>query len=289
MAPVATSNPVVPDISSLKVGAKSNNIDFDEAAVSPSSTSLPRPPSFADKHEERAYLKFRLAQAFRIFGKLGYDEGVAGHITVRDPIKSDCFWVNPFGLHFSLIQPGDLLLVDHAGKILDESGPTRLLNTAAFAIHSAIHAARPDVLCAAHSHSLYGRAYSALGRELDMITQDSCAFYRDHTVYKQFNGVVLAEEEGRKIAETLGKKKNHGLLVATPSIEATLFYFVALEKSCHVQLMADAAGKTVKIGDEEAADTYKTVGSSFGGWFSGRPAFQLLEANEGVKFEYRPE
>lgn len=115
--------------------------------------------------------------------------------------------MNPFGLHFSLIQPDDLLLVSHTGEILDESGPSRLLNTAAFAIHSAIHTARADVLCAAHSHSVYGRAFSTLGKELDMITQDSCAFYKDHAVYKQFNGVVLAEEEGKNIAETLGNKK----------------------------------------------------------------------------------
>ena len=106
-----------------------------------------------------------------------------------------------------MIQPNDLLLVNHSGTILDDSGPSRLLNTAAFAIHSAIHAARPDVLCAAHSHSIYGRAFSTLGKELDMITQDACAFYNDHAVYRQFNGVVLAEEEGQRIAECLGPKK----------------------------------------------------------------------------------
>ena len=74
-------------------------------------------------------------------------------------------------------------------------------------IHSAIHAARPDVLCAAHSHSIYGRAFSTLGKELDIITQDSCGFYKDHAVYKQFNGVVLDDEEGARIAECLGSKK----------------------------------------------------------------------------------
>ncbi|KAL5476375.1 hypothetical protein ACEPAI_3475 [Sanghuangporus weigelae] len=297
MAPVATTTTVdvVPTTVPVKTKAASfdDEVHHDKSGMSTRSrTAFPRPPKFTDKLEERAYLKFRLAQAFRIFGKLGYDEGVAGHITVRDPIKTDSFWVNPFGLHFSLIQPDDLLLVSHTGEILDESGPSRLLNTAAFAIHSAIHTARSDVLCAAHSHSVYGRAFSTLGKELDMITQDSCAFYKDHAVYKQFNGVVLAEEEGKNIAETLGNKKaiilqNHGLLVATSSIEATVHYFIALEKSCQVQLLVDAAGHTVKIGDEEAADTYKTVGTSYGGWFSGGPAFQLLEANEGVRFEYR--
>jgi len=65
---------------------------------------FPRPPKFTDKYEEREYLKGRLAAAFRIFGKYGFDEGVAGHITLRDPVHPDCFWVNPFGNAFSLIK-----------------------------------------------------------------------------------------------------------------------------------------------------------------------------------------
>lgn len=137
---------------------------------------FPKPPVFEDKYKEREYLKGRLAAAFRIFGKYGYDEGVAGHITLRDPVDPSTFWVNPFGVAFSLIKASDLIQVDHDGNVID-GGEIRLLNTAAYAIHSAIHTARPDVLCAAHSHSIYGRTFCALGRPLDIITQDSCAFY----------------------------------------------------------------------------------------------------------------
>jgi len=262
-----------------------------------SKTKFPRPPKFDDKLEEREYLKFRLAQAFRIFGHLGFDEGVAGHITVRDPIKTDCFWVNPFGLHFSLIQPSDLLLVDHDCNILEESGPVRLLNTAAFMIHSEIHAARPDVNCAAHSHSIFGRAFSAFGRELDMITQDSCQFYKDHAVYTQFKGVVLDKEEGKHIAKALGSKKavilqNHGLLTVSPTIEATVLLFITLEKCCHVQLLADAAAagrgqKPVVISEEECESTFSTVGTLIGAWFAGVPEFQKLEKKEGVRYQFK--
>ena len=140
------------------------------------SIRFPNPPKFTDKHEEREYLKGRLAAAFRIFGKYGFDEGVAGHITLRDPVDPTTFWVNPFGVAFSLMKKSDLILVDHAGKIID-GGKVRLLNTAAFMIHGAVHQARPDVVCAAHSHSIYGRSFCTLGRKLDIITQDSCAFY----------------------------------------------------------------------------------------------------------------
>ena len=137
---------------------------------------FPSAPKFNDKYEEREYLKGRLAAAFRIFGKYGFDEGVAGHITLRDPVDPTTFWVNPFGVAFSLIKKSDLIQVDHNGKIT-AGGDVKLLNAAAFMIHSAVHEARPDVMCAAHSHSIYGRSFCTLGRPLDIITQDACSFH----------------------------------------------------------------------------------------------------------------
>ncbi|KAL7271491.1 hypothetical protein RUND412_005751 [Rhizina undulata] len=255
---------------------------------------FPRPPKFSDPYEERKYQKEVLAAAFRIFAKYGFDEGVAGHITLRDPVQPDCFWVNPFGLHFSLIKASDLILVDHSGKVID-GGPIRLLNTAAFMIHSAIHEARPDVMCAAHSHSIYGRTFCALGRPLDIITQDSCAFYEDHILYESFNGVVLAQEEGINIAKQLGGKKaallqNHGLLTTGKTIEEAVFWFVSLERCCHSQLLADAAaagrgGETIKIGKDEAEFTKKAIATPIAGWFSGRPMFDVIEKETGGDYK----
>ena len=147
-----------------------------EAAARGQMAKFPGPPTFTDKYEEREYLKGRLAAAFRIFGKYGFDEGVAGHITLRDPVDTTTFWVNPFGVAFSLMKRSDLIQVDHHGEIIG-GGKVRLLNTAAFMIHGAVHEARSDVMCAAHSHSIYGRSFCALGRKLDIITQDACSFH----------------------------------------------------------------------------------------------------------------
>ncbi|OAX35357.1 class II aldolase/adducin domain-containing protein [Rhizopogon vinicolor AM-OR11-026] len=263
------------------------------------SKDVPTLPTFSDAFEYRAFLKFRLAQAYRIFAKYGFDEGVAGHITVRDPIKPDCFWVNPWGVHFKLIQPELLLLIDHKGKIQDqESGPIRFLNRAAYMIHSAIHEARPEIICAAHSHTTYGKAFGTLGVPLDPITQDSCAFYEDHAVFGDFRGIVDDHEEGQAIAAALGSKKaailqNHGLLVATKSIESAVFFFISLEKCCRVQMIADQAaavrGQRPRTIDRETATlTQQVLGAEYGGWFSGIVEFQLLEHEEGKKFEYIP-
>jgi len=263
--------------------------------VSSSMQSAPRKPEFATKEEEREWIKFRLAQAFRIFAQLGFDDGVAGHITARDPIIPDAFWVNPFGLHFSLITADVLLLVDHHGNMLEESGPIRNLNRAAFMIHSALHSARPDVLCAAHTHSIYGRAFSTLGRKLDILTQNDCAFHNDHAVYNQFNGIVIDEEEGRRIAECAGPTnrsvilQNHGLITMSKSIEGTIALFKMLEETCHSQLLAYSAAagmgiKPVTISQEEAEQTHNLLGTEYALWFGGLTLFQVLEHKEQGKF-----
>ncbi|KAI0484721.1 class II aldolase and Adducin domain-containing protein [Xylariaceae sp. FL0804] len=264
-----------------------------EAAVS-GKTPFPKPPKFENPLDERQYLKERLALAFRIFAKQGFDEGVAGHITVRDPVDPTTFWVNPFGVAWPLLRSSDLIRVDHEGEIVD-GGSTRLLNVAAYMIHSAVHTARPDVQAVAHSHSIHGRAFSTLGRNLDITTQDSCAFYNDVAHYDSFGGIVLGPEEGLQIAGALGDKKaailaNHGLLTCGGSIESCVYWFMSLERCCQVQLLADAAasGKgqsTVKVSDEEAEWTYKTVGTDTAGWFSAKPTFDLMANASG--FEYK--
>ncbi|OAP63901.1 hypothetical protein AYL99_03128 [Fonsecaea erecta] len=257
-------------------------------------SKLPSPPRFNDKYDERAYLKGRLALAFRLFGKFGFDEGVAGHITLRDPVMPDHFWVNPFGLAFSEMKSSDLILVNPHGKVI-EGGANRLLNQAAYMIHHAVHTARPDVNCAAHAHSIYGRTFCAFGRELDIITQDSCMFYNDHSVYRQFKGIVLAEEEGQHIARAIGPRKacllqNHGLLTCGQTVEAAIFWFVSLDKCCRTQLLADAAANsgrgssTVKIDDEDAAFTYKSVGTPRAGWFAAQPMFDIMAKEAGSEY-----
>jgi ribulose-5-phosphate 4-epimerase/fuculose-1-phosphate aldolase len=211
---------------------------------------------------ERRYRQERLAGAFRIFARLGFDQGLAGHITARDPELPDHFWVNPFGMHFSRIKVSDLLLVNSRGEIAIGQGP---LNRAAFAIHAAIHEARPDVVSAAHTHSLYGKAWSTLGRRLDPLTQDSCVFYEDHGLFEDFGGVVYETSEGDQIAKALGTQKgvilkNHGILTAGPTVEATVWWYIAMDNACHAQLLAEAAGEPQLIPHSLAALTHQQIG-----------------------------
>jgi len=252
----------------------------------------PQKLEFSNKYEEREYIKGRLAAAYRIFGHYHLNEGAAGHITARDPIEPETFWVNPFGVDFNLINKSDLLRVDHHGKILDH-GRVKVLNKAAFVIHGAIHAARPDVLCAAHTHSVYGRAFCALGRPLDPITLESSAFYEDHVVFEG-KGVAIAEEEGNEIAQSLGDKKaallrNHGLLTVGQTIEEAVGWFYMLDRVCQVQLLADAAAQgrgdtTSKVSHEEAIYTRGVAGTSKAGHFGGSMHFDLIDELTGKNY-----
>ena len=157
----------------------------------------------------------------------------------------------------------------------------RPLNTAAFAIHSALHKARPDVNSAAHSHSMYGKTFSSLGRLIEPITQDACAFFEDHTLFDDYTGVVYESSEGDRIAEALGDKKavilkNHGLLTTGNTIDGTLWLFLSMERSCQSQLMAESVGQMERIPDDVAKLTKTQVGTDMALWASYQPLYDLM-------------
>lgn len=265
----------------------------------PSKIETPQPLSFTDRQIpvqptvelERLYRKQRLAAGYRLFARNGFDMGGAGHITARDPELTDHFWVNPAGVHFSRIKVSELMLVSHEGEIVQ--GPASLaprLNRAAFAIHSELHKARPDVIAAAHAHSTYGKAWSATGRLLDPLTQDSAAFYDDHSIFQEFSGVVLDTSEGEKIAKALGARKavilqNHGILTVGQSVEAAVWRYLALEDACRVQLLAEAAGPTKPMPEAVARHTASQVGTEIGGIYAFQPYWDIVSEEEPDLFD----
>ena len=249
-------------------------------------TSLTR-PVFADVDAERQHRKERLVAALRLFGRFGFDEGLAGHMTVRDPERRDHFWVNPMGRSFKQMRVSDLLLVDEAGAIVAGSG---LLNGAAFTIHSRIHQALPHVEAAAHTHSVYGKALSSLGCMLDPITQDACAFFDDHVLFDDFTGPVLEADEGARIARALGRKKaailqNHGLLTVGQSVDAAAWWFITMERSCQAQLLAQSAGRPISIQRDAALATREIVGSELAGYASFQPLFDVIATEQPELFD----
>ncbi|PSS23199.1 hypothetical protein M430DRAFT_97567 [Amorphotheca resinae ATCC 22711] len=247
-------------------------------------------PTFTDPLEERKWMKEHMAAAFRFFAKNGYSEGVSGHISMRDPILKDHFWMNPFAMHFSMIRASDLVLVDADGYVV-EGGAQLPINEAGFMIHSEIHKARPDAIAAAHTHGIYGKTWSAFGKPVEMISQDACNFYGKLGVYESFGGIALAQEEGRNIAESLGKDKiacilqNHGLLTVGRTVDEAAFLFASLDRACHGQLLAEAAaanGLPKKIAShKEAQYTADAVQNPHNFYTEFQPDFELIVKESG--------
>jgi ribulose-5-phosphate 4-epimerase/fuculose-1-phosphate aldolase len=261
---------------------------IDGVPLTAKAVGLDGPPTFETVAEERLQRKRSLAGALRVFGRLGFGEGVAGHITVRDPEFPDHFWVNPFGLSFRHMRVSDLILVNHQGDVVFGSKP---VNRAAFVIHAAIHQARPDVVAAAHAHSVHGKAFSALAKPLLPITQDACLFYEDHTVIADQGGAVVFDvEAGRELAAAFPTGKaaihqNHGLFTVGETVEEAAFWFISMDRSCQAQLLAEAVGTPHLIAPEHAEYTRNNTGYPLAGWFQFQPLWQEICRTDPELFE----
>ncbi len=245
-------------------------------------------PTFDSIEAERRHRQERLAGALRIFGRLGFSEGVAGHITARDPELTDHFWVNPLAMNFRHVKVSDLLLIGPDGSVVHGDRP---VNLAAVIIHAAVHDARPDIVAAAHAHSVHGKAWSALGRPLDPITQDACVFFEDHVVVNEGGGRVVFEKDGgRALAEGIGEHKaaihrNHGHFTVGHTVDEAAWWFITMERSCQAQLLAEAAGPPHLIDPEDARYTREMTGSHYAGWLSFQPLWEDIARTEPDLFD----
>ena len=138
--------------------------------------------------------------------------------------------------------------------------------------------------------AIHGKAWSSLGRLLDPITQDACAFFEDHTIFDDFTGVVYDTSEGERIARTLGPRKaailrNHGLLTVGESVDEAVWWFITMDRSCEAQLLAEAAGKPIAIDRENALVTRGQVGTHGAGWFQFQPLWQRISREQPDLFD----
>lgn len=228
-----------------------------------------------------------MALAFRVFARKDYTDGLAGHISVRDPENPHTFWTNPLAVHFGLLKASDMILVDYNGVPIG-GNMSRPANAAGFFIHSAVHRARPDVIAACHTHSPHGMAWSAFGRPLELITQDAAYLYGDaQAVYKDFGGVVFSGDEGDRIGAALGPRgkgmilQNHGLFTVGTTVEEACFLMTLMERACQVQLLAEAAAANgipkVYVPDASAKYTFENSSVPETLYWEGRPDLDYEE------------
>lgn len=188
-----------------------------------------------------------LAACYRLFDLYGLSDLTANHISARVP-GEDAFLINPYGMLYEEITASSLIKVDEGGDVLysPDFGELKYgINRAGYVIHSAIHAARPDVGCVAHTHTVAGMAVSALAEGLLPLNQTAMRFAS--AAYHDFEGVVLDDAEKASLLRDMGQQshlvlRNHGLLVATGTVAEAFNAMQRFEQVCKAQLAALACG-----------------------------------------------
>jgi len=225
------------------------------------------PPEVDDLEDLRLLRKWEAAIGYRIFAAMRWGQLGDGHVTARDPILTDHFWVLGYGIPFREATIDNLTLVGPDGRGVE--GPTRNgINTAAYCIHWPILQSRPDLVSAAHTHTGFGTPWSANVEPFSAISQESCSFVFDQALYEGQDLEVLTTDGGFRIAEAMGPNKlcilrNHGLLTGGHSPAEAVGWFVMAERVAEVHVKAAAAKP---ISDEAAKEVEATLGGSEVGW-----------------------
>ncbi|MBW8683033.1 class II aldolase/adducin family protein [Chitinophaga rhizophila] len=202
-------------------------------------------------------LKYKLALACRMLRMLDLDEGsISGHISVKVPGSENLFWVNPFGVLFDEVTPDNLILVDENGNVVEGDHP---INVAGFCIHSSIHQANKDIHCIVHTHSPWGTLFSALEDcRILPIDQNSCMFYENHIVYKDFDGPVNNLDSAAKLTSALQDNSvailaNHGSITCGDDIETAIMYTICLERAMRLNVKARELNAKISLVDSDVA------------------------------------
>ncbi len=224
-------------------------------------------PEVGDPEELRLLRKWETAIGYRIFSAMGWGRIGDGHITARDPILSDHFWVLGYGIRFGDATIDNLTLVGPDGRGV--AGPVENgVNFAAYYIHWPVLAARPDLASAAHTHTPYGTPWSANVAPFRAISQESCALVFDQSLYEGDNLEVNDLAGGEEIARAMGRSRvcilrNHGLLTGGRSPGEAVGWFVAAERVAEVHVKAPEAEP---ISDEAAKRVDASLCSVDMGW-----------------------
>lgn len=218
---------------------------------------------------ERAHRKRMCAIGYRIFAAQRWGQLGDGHISARDPELTDHFWLLDWGVPFGEATVARLVLVGPDGEVKDAHGqPTGAVNTAGYNIHAPILAARPDAVSAAHTHTQFGTPWSANVEPFRALSQESCAFVFDQSLFDDEEVEVLSTDGGERIAAALGDNKlcilrNHGPLTVGQSVEAAVAWFVMAERVAEVHVKAPIG---VAISDESARVAAATLAPEHSAW-----------------------
>ncbi len=220
----------------------------------------PEVPNAASERE----IRVELAACYRLIAHFGMDDLVYTHISARVPGRHDHFLINPYGMMFHEVRASDLVKIDLEGNLVGDNAYP--VNKAGFVIHSAVHMARPDVVCVLHTHTQAGVAVSCTEEGLLPLNQFALVFH-DRIAYHDYEGIALDEDERERLVADLGDKpvmilRNHGLLTAGRSVAEAFALMYYLDQACRVQIDVKALGGKMRLPPEVVQ---KKTGQQFQG------------------------
>ena len=206
-----------------------------------------------------------LAACYRLADMFGFSDIIWNHITAKIP-DTEHFLINRFGLRYDEVTASNLITLDVDGNIIDAGGAVSDddVNVTGFVIHSAVHAARPDVACVMHSHCQAGLVVSVLKEGLLAMIQDAMPIY-GHVAYHDYEGLSTDLSERQRLAANLGSNmamimRNHGLMTCGKTVGEAFMTIYYLECACKVQMQVLATGQAYGLPSaelsEQAAEQY---------------------------------
>ncbi len=205
-------------------------------------TTVARKSSSVEASPEaiRAKRKRDVALGYRLLAANKWGDAGDGHISARDPERTDCFWTLRYGVSYHRAKVEHLVLVGPDGELVEGEGP---LNMAAYYIHYPILRTRSDAVSATHVHTGWGTPFSSEARLLEPITQEACVFFEDHALFDDEEVQVQSVEAGQRIADALGSHRaiilrNHGLLTVGDRVAEAVGSFIQMERvaEAHVKV-----------------------------------------------------
>jgi ribulose-5-phosphate 4-epimerase/fuculose-1-phosphate aldolase len=211
-----------------------------------------RPAMLQGVSEQEWAIRCDLAALYRLVAHHRWTDFIYTHLSARLPGPEHHFLINKYGVNFHEMRASDLVKIDVHGNVVEEGDTSsRRVNAAGFTIHSAVHMARPDLMCVVHTHTAAGIAVSAQKDGLLPISQHALKFY-NRLAYHDYEGIALDLDERDRLVRDLGQHKamilrNHGLLVGGTSIAEAFLMIYMLERACAAQVAALSGGREIVL------------------------------------------
>lgn len=238
--------------------------------------------------------RLELAAAYRLIAHFQLDDSIFTHISAKAPVEEgeNAFLINPYGFRFDEVTASNLVTVDVDGKVLNDPYGAGI-NQAGFTIHSAVHAAKPDLHCVLHTHTVAGVAISSMEEGLLPLNQWSLQFH-GRLAFHDYEGIALDLAERERLVADLGTRKvmvlrNHGLLTCGHSVGEAFSLMFNLERACRAQLAIMSSGGTPRpVGGDLAEKTARQY-EAWGDQHSSKKADPEWDAFQRLALKHYPD